>query len=85
MATHDHHAGHGAQGGDNSPVTNQLSPNEHDQHAEPDEHGDPAGHDGHGAHGGHGDHAAQFRDRFWWSLLLTIPVIAYSEMVQVAS
>ena len=23
---------------------------------------------GHGAHGGHADHAAQFRDRFWWSL-----------------
>jgi P-type Cu2+ transporter len=43
-------------------------------------HGDH-GHGGHG-HGGHGDHAAQFRDRFWWSLALTIPVIAYSEMVQ---
>src|ERR671933_2652563 len=47
------------------------------------------GHGGHGSsppggHGssGHGDHAAQFRDRFWLSLLLTIPVIAYSEMVQ---
>jgi P-type Cu2+ transporter len=40
-------------------------------------------HDDHGGgHGGHGDHAAQFRDRFWWSLLLTIPVVAYSEMVQ---
>jgi P-type Cu2+ transporter len=38
-------------------------------------------HGGHGAHG-HGDHAAMFRDRFWWSLLLTIPVVAYSEMVQ---
>ncbi|HEV2871821.1 MAG TPA: HAD-IC family P-type ATPase, partial [Actinomycetota bacterium] len=31
---------------------------------------------------GHGDHAAQFRDRFWLSLLLTVPVVAYSEMVQ---
>ena len=64
MASHDH-AGHGA---DHSPATDQLSPNEHRQHAEPDEHGGPAGHEGHGAHGGHGDHAAQFRDRFWWSL-----------------
>jgi Cu2+-exporting ATPase len=46
-------------------------------------HGDHAGHGGgHGGHGGHGDHAAQFRDRFWLSLALTIPVIAYSEMVQ---
>ena len=44
------------------------------------EHGDHAGHGGHG--GGHGDHAAQFRDRFWLSLALTVPVILYSEMVQ---
>jgi Cu2+-exporting ATPase len=50
------------------------------------EHGDHAGHGGHGGghehHGGHGDHAAQFRDRFWLSLALTVPVILYSEMVQ---
>ena len=44
------------------------------------EHGDHAGHGGHG--GGHGDHAAQFRDRFWLSLALSVPVILYSEMVQ---
>jgi soluble P-type ATPase len=45
----------------------------------------PAAHDGHEGHGGHagnGDHAARFRDRFWWSLALTFPVVAYSEMVQ---
>jgi P-type Cu2+ transporter len=47
------------------------------------EHGDHAEHGGgHNGHGGHGDHAAQFRDRFWLSLVLTVPVIAYSEMVQ---
>jgi P-type Cu2+ transporter len=40
-----------------------------------------AGHPGHG-HGGQGDHAARFRDRFWLSLALTLPVVAYSEMVQ---
>jgi len=44
------------------------------------EHGDHGGHGG--GHGGHGDHAAQFRDRFWLSLVLTVPVVAYSEMVQ---
>jgi Cu2+-exporting ATPase len=38
--------------------------------------------DQHTDHGGHGDHAAQFRDRFWLSLALTVPVVAYSEMVQ---
>jgi P-type Cu2+ transporter len=79
MATHEHHAGHG--GADHRPA-DQLSPNQHRQHTEPDEHGGPGGHGAHGGHGGHGDHAAQFRDRFWLSLVLTIPVVLYSEMVQ---
>ena len=35
-----------------------------------------------GHHGDHAGHAAQFRDRFWLSLALTVPVVAYSEMVQ---
>ncbi len=30
---------------------------------------------------GHGDHAAMFRRRFWWSLLLTVPVVATADMV----
>jgi P-type Cu2+ transporter len=42
--------------------------------------------DDHGAHGGHDEHAghsvAMFRDRFWLSLALTIPVIFFSEMIQ---
>src|SRR5215213_9899864 len=80
MAATDHHGSHG--GGDHSPATDQLSPNEHRQHAEPDEHGGRGHGTGHGGHGGHGDHAAQFRDRFWLSLALTIPVVLYSEMVQ---
>ena len=40
---------------------------------------------GHGKHAGEGKHAGhhveQFRRRFWWSLLLTIPVVITSEMV----
>ncbi len=50
----------------------------------PGEHGDHGthgGHGDHGSHGGHGDHAAQFRDRFWLSLVLSIPVVFFSEMV----
>jgi Cu2+-exporting ATPase len=43
---------------------------------------DHEGHGGHGGHSGHGDHAARFRDRFWLSLALTVPVVVYSEMVQ---
>ena len=50
-----------------------------DHHAAGHEaHGD-GGHGGHGAHAGH--HTDQFRRRFWWSLLLTIPVVATSHMV----
>ncbi|HEV8296170.1 MAG TPA: copper-translocating P-type ATPase, partial [Acidimicrobiales bacterium] len=46
-------------------------------------HGDQAGHGHeHAAHGhGHGDHIAMFRRRFWWSLLLTAPVVVTSSMV----
>ena len=44
----------------------------------------PRGH-GHHPHGHHDKHAghdpALFRRRFWWSLLLTIPVVVSSEMV----
>ena len=28
----------------------------------------------------HGDHAAQFRERFWWSLALSVPVVLFSRM-----
>src|SRR5437868_7404148 len=37
------------------------------------------------AHAGgheHGDHVAMFRDRFWLSLVLTIPIVVFSDMVQ---
>ncbi|MBP2370593.1 copper-translocating P-type ATPase [Pseudonocardia parietis] len=36
-------------------------------------------HDGHGD--GHGDHAAMFRDRFRITLILAVPVVAFSPMV----
>jgi P-type Cu2+ transporter len=37
-------------------------------------------HLGHDRHAGHS--AAMFRDRFWLSLILTVPVVVYSEMIQ---
>jgi P-type Cu2+ transporter len=42
------------------------------------------GHDAgrHAAHHAHGDHAATFRKKFWVSLLLTLPTVVYSAMVQ---
>jgi Cu2+-exporting ATPase len=40
----------------------------------------------HAAHGGHGvdhtGHEQMFRTRFWWSLLLSIPVLLYTGMIQ---
>src|SRR5690606_7591449 len=50
-------------------------------HAGHIEHGH-AGHGDHAGHGAHGDHAAQFRDRFWVSLALSLPVVFFSPMVQ---
>src|SRR5678816_3052258 len=44
------------------------------------------GHEDHSAHASHGTdhtgHEQMFRVRFWWSLLLSIPVLAYSAMIQ---
>ncbi|MCC6313916.1 MAG: heavy metal translocating P-type ATPase [Thermomicrobiales bacterium] len=45
--------------------------------------GKDSGHDAHGGHDKHAGHSvAMFRDRFWLSLILSIPVVLYSEMVQ---
>ncbi|WP_084073834.1 heavy metal translocating P-type ATPase [Demequina sp. NBRC 110052] len=62
---------------------------EHAEHkAQPPHHDVHAGHAGHGGnsdHGGHTDHsghAEMFRRLFWWNLLLAIPVLAFSEMVE---
>ena len=48
--------------------------------------GEGRSHKAHGGHGGQGDHShhdpAQFRDRFWVTLALTIPVVYFSHMFQ---
>jgi P-type Cu2+ transporter len=65
-------------------------------HTEHSEHEDHSGHDmgsmsyeGHDSHSGHTvrgtdhtGHEQMFRTRFWWSLLLTIPVLLYSSALQ---
>jgi len=81
---HGAHTGHDAHGG-------------HEAHARPDAHVDheahggheahagheaPAGHDAHGGHDKHAGHSvAMFRDRFWISLLLTLPTIVWGHML----
>jgi P-type Cu2+ transporter len=65
---HEHQEGHGG----------------HEGHG----HGEHSGHDhgGHGAHAGHDAHEGHspemFRDRFWLSFLLTLPVVFWSSHVQ---
>jgi len=55
-----------------------------EEHAGQAAHDGPAAHGGeHGGHGGgHGDHAAMFRDRFWLTAVLAIPVVLYSPHLQ---
>ena len=88
---HDHHAAHG----EHAAAQPTHAGHEHGQHAhhqaEPAAPAAHAGHTGHGgqaaqsAHAGHVDHTGHeqmFRQRFWVSLLLTVPVLLYSHMLQ---
>jgi len=84
---HDHHAhehaDHPEGGSDASAVAEEIARGRgHADHASDDMHEGhgPEEHAGHDKHAGHS--VAMFRDRFWLSLLLTIPVLVWSEMVQ---
>ncbi len=77
-ATHDDHGRHSASESEHAGHDMHAG---HDARAGHDMHGGHGGHAGHGSHGGHGDHAGQFRDRFWWSLGLAVPVVVGSPAV----
>ncbi|HEX8682150.1 MAG TPA: copper-translocating P-type ATPase [Ardenticatenaceae bacterium] len=90
-AAHDHHAAmhhteeHNGTHEAHSPMEHEAM--DHAVHGRDVDHSaHAAGHDGHGAgHGAHADHTGHetmFRDRFWVSLLLSIPVLLYSHMLQ---
>jgi Cu2+-exporting ATPase len=68
MNSHEHHHEHDHQ-----------APESHDGH-------EGAGHADHSAHAGHDKHAghsvAMFRDKFWISLALTLPTLAWGHMLQ---
>src|SRR5690349_1467761 len=63
----------------------------HAAHLSVDEHHGSGGHDAHGSHHQHAGHAGHdkhaghdpetFRRRFWLTLVISIPVIATSEMI----
>lgn len=85
----DHHGDHPAPETDHTHHPNHAS---HEHHADADTHGQAMYHghphsaldEDHQVHG-HGEHAghstAMFRERFWWSLILSIPVVIFSPMV----
>src|SRR5215216_703556 len=74
----------------------QHTIHDHSQHDKMDDHPMPEIHqrhdmsamstNNHSAHAGHGTdhtgHEQMFRVRFWWSLLLSVPVLLYSGMIQ---
>jgi Cu2+-exporting ATPase len=65
------------------PVTDRRSAvvsHDHDAHHDGHHAGRPDGHADHDRHAGHDPET--FRRLFWWNLLLAIPVIVFSEMVQ---
>lgn len=66
------HAGHGDHGGHRHHVGHG-----HDHHGDHDDHG---GHGGHDKHAGHSPN--MFRELFWLSLLLTVPTLIWSELLQ---
>lgn len=68
----DHVAGHHPHDPHNGHELNM----DHQEHAEQGEHED------HGAHVDHTGHELMFRNRFWVCLLLSIPVLLYSPMLQ---
>ena len=76
MTSDDHRGGHAVHAA-NAEHADHAEHGDHERHVDHAEH---RAHEGHGDHGGHADHAAQFRSRFWLSLVLTIPVLAFSEM-----
>ena len=85
----DHHGDHTAPETDHTHHPDHAS---HEHHADADTHGRAMHHghphsvldEDHQVHG-HGEHAghstAMFRERFWWSLILSIPVVIFSPMV----
>lgn len=58
---------------------------QHTQNSQQENHEDHMEHEAHDGHGGHGSHAGHelmFRNRFWVSLILSIPVLIFSPALQ---
>jgi P-type Cu2+ transporter len=69
---HEHHLHHQHQHGAQDPNAMQMQ-----EHAVHKQHDQPAGHDEHAGH-----HTGDFLKRFWLCLVITIPVLLLSHMIQ---
>src|SRR5699024_8043072 len=72
---HDHHGSH------------EEHHHQHEQHHHQHEENDTHAHHGQGSHGGHGHHnhgdmVEDFKKRFYISLIVTIPILSLSPMIQ---
>jgi Cu2+-exporting ATPase len=68
-SNHDSHAGMS-----HPPVGAPAPDDKHGRHADHQEH------EGHDQHAGHS--VGMFRDKFWWSIALTVPTVVWSPMIQ---
>jgi P-type Cu2+ transporter len=85
---HDHSAHDGHETAQNTATMHEMHgeytshPAAHGSHAAHTGQNEHAGHGGHAGHIDHTGHEAMFRQRFWISLALTVPVVLYSPMIQ---
>ncbi|TXL65067.1 copper-translocating P-type ATPase [Cerasibacillus terrae] len=88
---HDHHKQHEEQKHHSHQHHNNEHEDMHDHHKHGHEehknhnhsHGHSGHHGGHGGHGGHHEHMVEdFKKRFWISLVLSIPILYLSPMIQ---
>ena len=78
MAEDHVHAAHESGGEADSAGAHGMHASHGELHGQSDSSEHAMSHD----HMGHGDHAAQFRNRFWLTLILSIPVVAYSDLIE---
>ena len=81
------HAGHGVHTENDRSAVPDTQAGHGAMHSGQMDHTEHKGHGGHGSgHGGHGvdhtGHEQMFRKRFWANLVLTIPVLLFSPMLQ---
>jgi Cu2+-exporting ATPase len=76
---HEEHRDHSDHAVMKADHTGHVEPSDHEGHKEHSGHEDQSSHDGHVDHSGHEN---MFRQRFWVSTLLSIPVLIFSPAVQ---